>query len=364
MKLRKIVTSIFILLSAGLLLSACSASRRSGAYNVVGYYSGDSLSLLRYDLTKLTHLIYGFGHVDSGNFVVNRYKDSATLRAFTTLKKQNPGLKTMIALGGWGGCRPCSQTFSDSLLTRKFAASVGNFLNQFELDGIDLDWEYPVIPGPPGHAYQPSDREHFTRLVRELRGVLGDKKLITFAAGGFQRYLDSSIAWGNVEPYIDFVNLMTYDLVHGYSTETGHHTNLYSATRSGESIDNAIRFFRTNTFPLKKLMVGAGFYAREFGDVSQVNNGLFQEGRFLRMVDYTTTIDKYTSQNGYKYHWDRKAKSPYWYNREQQIFVTGENKRSVKLKCRYIRKHHLGGLMYWEIKTDNPNHGLYEAIKL
>lgn len=339
-------------------------AQKNKQYKVVGYFSGDSAMLHTYDVKKLTHLIYGFAHVDNGSFVITKSKDAPTLLAFKKIKKLHPGLKTMIALGGWGGCEFCSQTFNDKELTKKFAASVKNFLNKYQLDGIDLDWEYPVISGHPGHQNIPEDKENFTNLVKELRKALGKEKLITFAAGGFQKFLDSSIAWHEVEPYLDFVNLMTYDLVHGYSKATGHHTNLYSTKPGEESIDNTIQFFKKIKFPLKKLMVGAGFYSREFENVENVNNGLYQPTKFLDFVNYKVAINKHTAANGYTFYWDNVAKAPYWYNPSKKIFVTGENKKSVQLKCEYIKKHKLGGFMFWELPTDLPKGGLYDAISL
>ena len=333
-------------------------------YKVVGYFSGDSAMLHKYDVKKLTHLIYGFSHVNNGEMILSKPKDAPALLAFQKIKAQHPGLKTMIALGGWGGCEFCSQTFNDKALTKKFAASVKDFLDIYQLDGIDLDWEYPVIAGHPGHQNIPEDKANFTNLVKELRSALGKEKLITFAAGGFQKFLDSSIAWQEVEPYLNFVNMMTYDLVHGYSTATGHHTNLYSTRAGEESADNVVKFFKKIKFPLKKVVLGGGFYYREFSDAANVNNGLYQAATFKNFVDYKDGISKYTEANGYHDFWDDKAKAAYRYNPQERIFVTGETKRSVALKCKYIIKQKLGGFMFWELPTDLPNEGLYDAICL
>lgn len=353
----------FFLLAAFFLLSTTLSAQNKNSYDVIAYYSGDSASLHNYDFKKITHLIYGFGHVNKGDFVITKPKDIPTLLAFQKIKAQKPGLKTLIALGGWGGCEFCSQTFNDKNLTKKFASSVKTFLDKYQLDGIDLDWEYPAISGHPGHQFIPEDRDNFTNLVKELRSALGKDKLVTFAAGGFQKFLDSSINWQAVEPYLDFVNLMTYDLVHGYSTVSGHHTNLYGTRPGEESIDNTIRFFKKIKFPLKKLMVGAGFYSREFANVENVNNGLYQPTAFLDFVDYKAAVTKHTEANGFHQYWDNKAKAHYWYNPQKKIFVTGDTKKSVELKCKYIKKNKLGGLMFWELFTDTPKDGLYDAIK-
>lgn len=358
--MKKYFSLAFALLFASSILFA----QKTKKYKVVGYFSGDSAMLHDYDVKKLTHLIYGFSHVDNGNMVLTKPKDAPTMLAFQKIKKQNPGLKTMIALGGWGGCQFCSQTFNDKELTKKFANSVKKFLDEYKLDGIDLDWEYPVIPGHPGHQNIPEDKDAFTNLVKELRNSLGKQKLITFAAGGFQKFLDSSIAWHDVEPYLDFVNMMSYDLVHGYSTMTGHHTNLYSTKPGEESAKNMVDFFKKIKFPLNKVILGAGFYMREFENVSPVNNGLYQPTKFLEFVDYKVGVNKYTGANGYVFFWDKKAKAPYWYNPTKKVFVTGENQTSVRLKCEFVKKEKLGGFMFWELPTDLPKGGLYEAINM
>jgi chitinase len=105
---------------------------------------------------------------------------------------------------------------------------VKELLDYFKADGIDLDWEYPAISGFPGHRFVPEDKPNFTKLVMELRKAIGHKNEICFAAGGFTQFLEESIDWKKVMPVIDRVNLMTYDLINGFSTVTGHHTPLFS----------------------------------------------------------------------------------------------------------------------------------------
>ena len=60
------------------------------------------------------------------------------------LKKQNPKLKVMLAIGGWneGGKKYSAMAKSQSSRA-KFVESVVAFLEKHEFDGFDLDWEYP-----------------------------------------------------------------------------------------------------------------------------------------------------------------------------------------------------------------------------
>ncbi|MCD2422919.1 glycosyl hydrolase family 18 protein [Niabella pedocola] len=332
-------------------------------YKVVAYYSGDSASLMQYDFKNITHLIYGFAHVDSlGKLAVYRAKDTAVLKAFVHIRKQYPHLRTLIALGGWGGCKPCSGTFNNPDSTDAFAASVKTFLQRFQLDGIDLDWEYPALPGVPGHPFAATDRPNFTRLLLRLRKKLGSQKLITFAAGGFQQYLDQSVEWMKIEKTVDFVNLMTYDLVHGYSEKTGHQSSLYAARATEESVDRCVQFFKKIQFPLQKIIVGVPFYIRAFQVNNGNNNGLFQPGRFLYMSGYRRNLDSLTAANGFTRYWDDRAKAPYWFNAARNLFVTGDDRQSLQYKLDYILQQQLGGIMFWELYYDTFANGLLDLL--
>jgi chitinase len=74
---------------------------------------------------------------------------------------------------------------------------------------------------------------------------------------------------------------MSYDLVHGYSTETGHQSALYSNRSQDESIDRAVDFFRKYKFPLSKVVVGVPFYTRYFQVEDTSDNGLFKAAKFV-----------------------------------------------------------------------------------
>ena len=241
---------------------------------VLAYYSGSPERLDSFDARQMTHIIYCFGHLNGNRLKINSRRDTLTIRKMVAMKQQNPELKVLLSLGGWGGCAPCSDVFSTAAGRKEFAASVKELSDYFRADGIDLDWEYPTIPGYPGHKYSPADKDAFTELVRELRNTLGNQQQITFAAGGFQRFLDEAVDWKAVMPLVDYVNLMSYDLVSGFSTKTGHHTALFSTPEQKESTDNAVQFLVKNGVDPKKIIIGAAFYARIWENVS--NTHIFQ----------------------------------------------------------------------------------------
>jgi chitinase len=310
----------------------------------------------------LTHIIFSFCHLKGNELHVDKMKDTVTIRHLVDLRKRNPSLKVILSIGGWGGCAPCSEVFSTDNGRKEFAASVKHLNEYFNTDGIDLDWEYPAIAGYEGHQYMPSDRQNFTALIKTLRKTLGRKYEISFAAGGFEKFLHESVEWDKIAPLIDKVNLMSYDLVNGNSTITGHHTPLYSTPQQIESTDNAIRFFDSIHFPLNKIVIGAAMYGRIFNTKTDAQNGLYQQGNFDHGISWKDFNQDTMEQQGYVYYWDDVAKAPYMYNKTLKKVFSYDNERSISLKTQYAVDKGLNGIMFWQLGDDKPGNGLLYAI--
>src|SRR6218665_3251560 len=175
-------------------------AQKNKKMDIIAYYTGDSQLIDQYEVGKLNQIIFSFCHLKDGKLTVDSPKDSITIKHLVSLKAKNPQLKIIVSLGGWGGCEPCSAAFSTAEGRLKFAKSVKQLSDSYKVDGLDLDWEYPAIEGLPGH-------------------------------------LDESIDWKAVTPLVNRINIMSYDLVNGYSQVTGHHTPLYSTNPNEESTD-------------------------------------------------------------------------------------------------------------------------------
>lgn len=315
-----------------------------------------------FPIEKLTHIIFSFAHLKGNELHINNARDSATVEELITLKRRNPKLKVLISLGGWSGCATCSDVFSSKKGRKDFARSARQLSNYFHTDGIDLDWEYPAIAGFPGHKYQSSDKENFTQLVKQLRKTLGKKQEISFAAGGFKQYIDSSIEWKKVMKKINFVNLMSYDLVNGYASVTGNHTALYSTPQQFESTDQAVNQLINFKVPANKIVIGAAFYGKVWENVADTANGLYQNGKYIGNIMFRNFDTQMSVDSGFVYHWDDVAKAPYSYNSEKKLFVTYDDKKSIALKTKYVIEHHLGGIMFWELAYDAFSNGLLDMI--
>lgn len=167
-----------------LLQTVVVKAQHSKPFCITGYYAGPADRLDNFPVEKLTHLVYSFGHLKGNHLHFGHANDTACIRKMVGYKEKNPGLKIILSLGGWGGCSTCSSVFSTVAGRNNFAVSVRKSLLYFKADGIDLDWEYPAIPGYPDHPFKPADKNSFTQLIGTLRKVLGKKYEISFAAGG------------------------------------------------------------------------------------------------------------------------------------------------------------------------------------
>jgi chitinase len=337
-------------------------AQKNSGYKIIAYYTGNGEVIQQYPVEKLTHIIFSFLKLQNDTLTFRNENQRKALQELVQLKNKNPQLKIMVSIGGWGGCAPCSDLFSSAEHRHTFAKTTVALFKQYNFDGLDLDWEYPVIEGYPGHKYDAADKENFTALIKNLREEMGNHYLVSFAAGGFIKYLEQSVDWNEVVPLVNFINLMTYDLVNGYSTITGHHTPLSGKRPGQETTERCVNWLLSKNVPSDKLIIGAAFYARVWENVPDSNNGLYQTGKFKQGISYKNFEKYFSDSSGFRYHWDKKTKAPFQYNAQKKLFATFDDKKSVGEKANFIRRKKLGGMMFWELSEDLPVNGLVDAI--
>lgn len=283
----------------------------------------------------MTHINYAFGHVND-TFDGVRVDNPQRLKDMVALKKVNPDLKVMLSVGGWGSGR-FSEMAMDRKLRRSFADDCLRVVEEFGLDGIDIDWEYPTSPAA-GISYSPEDTGNFTMLMKDLRQVLGDGLLLTFASAASAEYVDFTA----VEPYVDFVNIMAYDM----ATAPKHHSALYESEISGGmTSDKAARAHMAAGMPAHKLVLGMPFYGRGSGRYADFND----------FKDIKKDIEAYEI-------WDEKAQVPYIADTDGTLIVGYDNPRSLKIKCGYIKANGLRGAMYWDYDGDDADGTLRKTV--
>jgi chitinase len=320
---------------------------------------------------KLTHINFAFADLRGGRLVEGDPGDAANLAVLTGLRKRNPELRVLVSAGGWLG----SKGFSDVALTaarrRVFVRSVVDFLRRHDLDGFDLDWEYPGLPGN-GNRHRPADRASFTALLADLRRALDEDGaarkrhlLLTIAAGAFADYL-AHVDMAQARLSLDLVNLMSYDFrLAEAGDEAGHHANLLPRPDDPRklSASGAVRDFLAAGVPAGKLVLGVPFYGRAWGGVPGGRDALFRAGKPVRNVDVSSypAIAALVGKEGWARGWDETAQAPYLWNASRGLFVSYEDPQSLRAKARFVREHGLAGAMFWEYHAD-PTGVLLDAL--
>jgi chitinase len=316
-----------------LALLVCLSSIEIGAKVVVAYVT--SWSEIMPDPTCITHINYAFGHV-SESFDGVKINNENRLKQIVELKQKTPSLKIMLSIGGWGSGR-FSEMAADDALRKSFAADCQRIIREFNLDGIDIDWEYPTS-SMAKISSSPDDTKNFTRLMSAIREAIGNDHLLTLATVAHAKYID----FRAIDPYVDFINIMAYDM----ASPPHHHSALYRSENAGSiTSDEAVKAHLAEGVPANKLVLGMPFYGRGTKALSGFS-------------DYKN-IEKLENYNK---QWDEIAQVPYLTDKEG-VFVCGyEDPRSLAIKCQYIIDHDLLGGMYWDYDGDNETGDLRKTV--
>ncbi len=309
-------------------------------------------------------------------------------------KNLYPNVKIIVSVGGWTRGQNFHAMAASSSSRAVFIQSVIDFLKKYPfIDGIDLDWEYPGVnrAADPNDQYDrgcpggPEDKQNFTSLLREIRQAYNNNglsgKLLTIAApSGYDKL---ALQEPNVyAQYLDWLNVMTYDMHGAWETTTNHQSPLYanpndpSATtpvdiKNKYNTDSAMKTLQqVYNVPAEKLYVGSPFYSRGWKGVTGGVNGMYGSATGAATGTWDNaqspggqypyfTLKTMENQGGYvKYRDDTYAKTPWLYNASQGILLSYEDATSLGARCDYINSNGYGGLIIWEISGDTSDYEL------
>ena len=192
----------------------------------IGYAVNDGLpEVTREDVQKLTHMNLAFGLI-SENGLLDLHQ-MTHLDLIPQFRDWNPALRVVLSVGGWGagGFSLMSRTEEGR---RAFAESCRKAVEEYHLDGIDIDWEYPCSDQAEIDC-DSSDKQNYTKLLQALRDALGMNRIVSTAVGAGD-YFPENTEMDKVAEIVDYVQLMTYDMRNGFTHQAGHHASL-SASR-------------------------------------------------------------------------------------------------------------------------------------
>jgi chitinase len=383
------------------LCSTVSAKNKRPQTQVIGYFTESGAASGKYPVKSivtsgaaslLTQLDYAFGHVaDDQCQIANRevaldheYGASAsvdgsadpqgpnqlrgTFHQLQELKRLYPNLKILISFGGWGQ----SEGFTSAAApehVRDFVRScvqtfiAGHFAPGVEgpdiFDGIDIDWEYPVEGGV--HQGRPEDKANFTALAAEFRRQLDAVRpgyLLTAALPAEEEYY-KNFELKESSKYLDYISIMAYDLHWNSEPTTNFHSALFhdradpsTAPLDKRYGDYALRGFLQAGVPPKQIVFGVPFYGKGWQGVKGSNHGLYQPataaaesgGSYRELKELPPGADR-------KYFAKAVACSVFI----NSTFWAYDCPQALHKKMAYIRNHHLGGVMFWELSQDSSD---------
>ncbi|MCQ2185988.1 MAG: glycosyl hydrolase family 18 protein [Bacteroidales bacterium] len=334
---------LLLLLMGGIGLAACRQTHEIPAVEeepqlpkvVVAYVTSWTSEMP--DPSLMTHINYSFGHVNNsfnGVRIDNEKRLAAIVEHRNRMQENLPDsarTKIMLSIGGWGSGR-FSEMVSDSLLRNSFCMDCRRIVEEFGLDGIDIDWEYPGS-NLANISYAPTDSDNFSLLMRDLRSCLGDGYCLTMASAASAKHVNFPDFIG----YMDFVNIMAYDMANA----PYHHSALYDSEISGSfTSSKAVQAHLEAGVPKHKLVLGVPFYGR-----GGRKNGQNYVNFNVRDIDPAK----------YELCWSGEAMVPYIRNKKGEMVFGLENQRSLGIKCDYVLEQGLRGIMYWDYACNDAD---------
>ncbi|WP_328882937.1 chitinase C-terminal domain-containing protein [Streptomyces sp. NBC_00299] len=298
---------------------------------------------------KVTHLNYAFAHIDDSNKISVGSDGAANpatgmtwpgvsgadmdpafpyqghFNLLNKFKKQHPDVKTLISVGGWAetggyfddsGTRVNSGGFysmatnADGSVNQAgidtFADSAVGFIRKYGFNGVDIDYEYPTSMKDAGHPFDWSVSnarrsglvKGYAVLMKTLRekldhaGAADGRHYLLSVAAPSSGYLLRGMETFQVQKYLDYVNIMSYDLHGAWNEYVGPNASLFDDGRDAElaaagvystsqyggigylNTDWAYHYFR-GSMPAGRINIGLPYYTRGFKNVTGGTDGLW-----------------------------------------------------------------------------------------
>jgi len=321
---------------------------------------------------------------------------------YAVYSEKYPDVNIMISVGGWTDSGYFSEMAYTKAGRQTFVNSCIDLMNQYPwIDGIDIDWEYPGGDGGgergegdgdqgcPIFGTVEEDNANFAALLKDMKEAfdtkygVGAKKLTSCASsstGWTLPYQD----WKTAAPYLDLINIMTYDMAGSWDGVTGHSSHM-------GGVKGAVDYFKDLGISTSKLNIGTPFYATGFmmteidkskivgapiEDVYINGDGLTQDTlntfESQAVSGYTTNIDgvKVTmgttfdnGGTGWHYAYDSEVDASYIYNDDTKseyykYFISYESPLSLQAKLDYIDSEGLSGIIIWECSQDATEYSM------
>ncbi|KAK8784848.1 hypothetical protein V5799_008785 [Amblyomma americanum] len=325
---------------------------------------------MNYDMENVpgnlcSHVNLAYMELNDTNWTIKR-DPNVRLAEFAQLKKKYPRLKTLLSIGGWSNeTKVISAMATTRTRRRAFIKDTVKLLVGGGLDGLDVFWLFP------GHGDQGGNRRdkiNFVRLLKELYAAFREHKLLLTAGVPInQSILDAGYDILAIDRYLDWMNVIGYDLRGNWNGKTDIHSPLHPRAIDGPdvtelNVEQGLQALLDRGASKRKLVLGVAFYGRVYRLASADNTGLHapidllnrpKRGAFLRSDDIHAYFEvcKNIKFGGWERSFDEEGMCPYATN--GQDWVGYEDPESIALKVEFVRKKGYAGIMVLSCDLDD-----------
>ncbi|KAK4162312.1 glycoside hydrolase superfamily [Cladorrhinum sp. PSN259] len=342
------------------------------------------------DLKHVTHVAIAF--MSPGVFNIPERTDYPLFTTVEDVRAKFPkDTKVMIAIGGWGDTIGFSVAALTDETRKTFAENVASMLRITGADGVDIDWEYPGGNGEDYKTVPNSSKSWeiaaYPLLLAEIRAAIGPHNIMSAAVPGLKRdmlaFTPQTVP--RIMRHLDFLNVMTYDMMNRRDAVTKHHTGVQLSL---EAID---AYVAAGAAP-QDLNLGFAFYTKYFRTVHdecarkanpigcptllledpETGADLGQAGGFSWHDSVPVEVAKSFTKALEQGQYDDKEGGYYYWDEDEDIWWTFDTADAIKRKFPLVvDKKRLGGVFAWGLGEDAPvyehlkglNEGLEESVR-
>ena len=277
---------------------------------------------------------------------------------------QNRKLKTLLSIGGATFSPNFAIPASSAAGRRMLASSAVNLVQNLGLDGLDIDWEYPM------NTTQASD---LTLLLQEIRCALNyygnsmatpyNFTLSVAGPGGPSNYEMLDLL--AMDKYVDFWNLLAFDYTGPWSTNAGNQAAFWNSPSNPASTPfntiDAIDYYTLQGIASGKIVLGMPVYGRSFANTNGLGESYKGVGNGTReagIYDF-----KSLPLDGAVVYYDNSTGSSYSYDPVMRELVSYDTVMVAGQKATEVKQRGLGGMMFWESSADGSgNNSLNDHV--
>lgn len=330
-----------------------------------GKYTPDDI-----DDTLCTHVVYGFAVLNRDTLTIKTHDSWADIdnRFYArVVELRAKGIHVTLAIGGWNDSlgNKYSKLVLDPTARARFVKHVVEFIDKYNFEGLDLDWEYPVCWQVECDKGSPKEKQGFTELVKELATEFRPRGwLLSAAVSPSKKVIDAGYDVPTLAEYFDWIAVMTYDYHGQWDKQTGHVAPLYYVPGDTYDYFNAnftLRYWIEQGAPAKKLVMGMPMYGQSFSLTDSTKTGLNQKaggpgqaGQYTRAAGFLAyyEICQKVNTGGWTVVRDTDGRiGPYAYSGSQ--WVSYDDVADIRRKAQFVKELGLGGGMIWALDLDD-----------